>query len=78
MNMYKRVKDKHEDKFKRYREYAEIYVDDIEEALTVDPDDYIQGSKMYIIETAELYVLQANRKQWRSVDDGSPLSEVAT
>jgi hypothetical protein len=31
---------------------------------------------MYIIETAELYVLQANRKQWRSAKDGSPLSEV--
>ena len=74
--MYKRVKDKHEDNHKRYREYAEIYVDDMEEALTVDPDDYIQGSKMYIIETAELYVLQSNRKQWRSANDGSPLSEV--
>ena len=75
--MYKRVKDKHEDEYKRYREYAEIYVDDRAEALTVDPDDYIQGSKMYIIETAELYVLQANKKLWRSAIDGSPLSEVA-
>ena len=74
--MYKRVKDKHEDTRKKYREYAEIYVDDRAEALTMDPDDYIQGSKMYIIETAELYVLQANRKQWRSAQDGSPLSEV--
>ena len=43
--MYKRVKDKHEDQRKRYREYAEIYVDDKAEALTVDPDDYIQGSR---------------------------------
>ena len=43
----------------------------------MDPDDYIQGSKMYIIETAELYVLQANKKLWRSAIDGSPLSEVA-
>ena len=75
--MYKRVKDKHEDKHKRYREYAELYVDDMAEALTVDPDDYIQGSKMYIIETAELYVLQANRKQWRSAKNGRPLREVA-
>ena len=75
--MYKRVKDKHEDqRKKKHREYAEIYVDDRAEALTVDPDDYIQGSKMYIIETAELYVLQANRKQWRSAMDGSPLREV--
>ena len=74
--MYKRVKDKHEDTHKKHREYAEIYVDDKTEALAVDPDDYIQGSKMYIIETAELYVLQANRKQWRSAKDGSPLSEV--
>ena len=74
--MYKRVKDKHEDRHKRYREYAEIYVDDRAEALAIDPDDYIQGSKMYVIETAELYVLQSNRKQWRSAYDGKPLSEV--
>lgn len=75
--MYKRVKDDYEDKNKKHHEYAEIYVDDVAEALTVDPDDYIQGSKMYIIETAELYVLQANRKQWRSAKNGRPLSEVA-
>ena len=74
--MYKRVKDKHEDQRKRYREYAEIYVDDRAEALTVDPDDYIQGSKMYVIETAELYVLHFGRKQWRNAYDGSPLEEV--
>jgi hypothetical protein len=74
--MYKRVKDDYNDERNKHREYAEIYVDDKAEALTIDPDDYIQGSKMYIIETAELYVLQANRKQWRSAKDGSPLSEV--
>ena len=74
--MYKRVKDDYNDERNKHREYAEIYVDDKAEALTIDPDDYIEGSKMYIIETAELYVLQANRKQWRSAKDGSPLSEV--
>ena len=74
--MYKRVKADYNDERNKHREYAEIYVDDKAEALTIDPDDYIQGSKMYIIETAELYVLQANRKQWRSAKDGSPLSEV--
>ena len=74
--MYIRVKDDYNDERNKHREYAEIYVDDKAEALTIDPDDYIQGSKMYIIETAELYVLQANRKQWRSAKDGSPLSEV--
>ena len=74
--MYKRVKDDYDDEHKKHREYAEIYVDDKAEALTVDPDDYIQGSKMYVIETAELYVLQSNRKQWRSARDVSPLREV--
>ena len=74
--MYKRVKDDYNDERNKHREYAEIYVDDKAEALTIDPDDYIQGSKMYVIETAELYVLQFNRKQWRSAKDGSPLSEV--
>ena len=44
--MYKRVKDDYDDEHKKHREYAEIYVDDKAEALTVDPDDYIQGSKM--------------------------------
>ena len=74
--MYKRSKDSYLDEHKKFREYAEIYVDDVEEALSIPPDDYIQGSKMYIIETAELYVLQANRKQWRSASDGRPLGEV--
>ena len=74
--MYKRVKDDYNDERNKHREYAEIYVDDKAEALTLAPDDYIQGSKMYIIETAALSVLQANRKQWRSAKDGSPLSEV--
>lgn len=75
--MYKRVKDDHNDRYNKHREYAEIYVDDRKEALSLDPDDYIQGSRMYIIETAELYVLQANRKQWRSATDGHPLDEEA-
>lgn len=74
--MYKRSKDSYLDDNNKFREYAEIYVDDRAEALTVDPNDYIQGSKMYIIETAELYVLQSNRKQWCSAMDGSPLREV--
>lgn len=74
--MYKRTKDSYVDKHNKFREYAEIYVDDKAEALAVDPDDYIQGSKLYVIETAELYVLQSNRRQWRSAYDGSPLSEV--
>jgi hypothetical protein len=75
--MYKRVKDSYVDKHKKFREYAEIYVDDRAEALTVDPDDYIQGSKMYIIESAELYVLQANRKLWRNASTGKALNEVS-
>ena len=74
--MYKRSKDSYLDDNNKFRVYAEIYVDDRAEALSVDPNDYIQGSKMYIIETAELYVLQSNRKQWRSAMDGSPLREV--
>jgi hypothetical protein len=32
---------------------------------------------MYIIESAELYVLQANRKLWRNASTGKALNEVS-
>ncbi len=73
--MYKRIKDSYLDnKSKKTREYAEIYVDDKAEALSVSTDDYIQGSKMYIIESAELYILHASKGIWCSADDGHALA----
>ena len=49
MYKQKRIKDSYIDKHKKSRKYTEIYVDDKAEALTIDPDDYIQNSKMYIV-----------------------------
>lgn len=37
--------------------YADIYVKDRAEAASVSTSLRVQGSKMYIVETAELYVL---------------------
>ena len=49
-------------------------MDDKAEALSVSSDDYIQGSKMYIIESAELYILHASKGIWCSADDGHALA----
>ena len=72
--MYKRSKYDYKDDDGKHREYADIYVSDTEEAKTVDTDDYIQGSKMYIIETAELYVLNREGGVWCNVTDGTMLA----
>lgn len=72
--MYKRVKDNYTDKAHKYREYADIYVGDREEGLSLDTDDYIQGSKLYVVELAELFVLNRTGGAWCSVNDGASLA----
>ena len=71
--MYKRVKDNYTDDSRKYREYADVYVGDKQEGLSLDTDDYVQGSKLYVVETAELYVLNRAGGSWCSVVDGTPL-----
>ncbi len=71
--MYKRVKDNYTDDSRKYREYADVYVGDKQEGLSLDTDDYVQGSKLYVVETAELYVLNRAGGYWCSVVDGTPL-----
>lgn len=56
--------------------YADIYVKDRREALEVDTSHRIQGSKLYIVETAELFVLNEDEGMWCSATDGSVLGEV--
>ncbi|MBQ9780421.1 MAG: hypothetical protein IJW00_05710 [Clostridia bacterium] len=70
--MYKRVK---ENSWMNgvQREYADIYVENVREAKTVDTNDYIQGSKLYVIETAQLYVLSREGGVWRNASNGSVL-----
>ena len=56
------------------REYADIYVENNKEAQSLDTNDYIQGSKLYVIETAQLYVLSREGGEWRSSTNGSVLA----
>ncbi len=60
------------DKYK----YADVYVKDRCEALGVSTGHRIQGSKLYIVETAELFVLNENEGVWCSSADGAVLREV--
>ena len=71
--MYKRVKDSYVDDKKKRREYADIYVGDLAEARAVDTDDYIQGSKLYVVAEAALFVLQATGSIWRNAVNGAAL-----
>ena len=54
--------------------FVDIYVKDRQEALTVDTNQLIQGSKLYIVETAELFVLNEDEGVWYSAVDGSVLA----
>jgi hypothetical protein len=51
--------------------FADIYVKDREEALAVDTSLFIQGSKLFIIETAELFILNQDGGLWCSAVDGA-------
>lgn len=55
------------------RKFVDIYVKDRGEALTVNTDRLIQGSKLWIVETAELYVLNEDGGLWCSALDGAVL-----
>lgn len=57
------------DKYK----YVDIYVKDRAEALRVSTNDLIQGSKLYIVESAELFVLNRDEGVWCSAIDGASL-----
>ncbi len=58
----------------KYR-YVDIYVKDLTEAMTVETSQLTQGSKLYIVETAELYVLNENEGLWCSAVDGTVLPQ---
>ena len=53
--------------------YMDIYVKDRAEALAVSTQKLTQGSKLYIVEKAELFVLNDNGGEWYSAIDGTPL-----
>ena len=54
--------------------YVDIYVKDPAEALTVSTRKLTQGSKLYIVETAELFVLNEDEGAWCSAADGRVLA----
>lgn len=58
----------------KYR-YADIYVKDRDEAMAISTSELIQGSKLYVIETAELFVLNEDEGKWCSAVDGAVLQE---
>ena len=54
--------------------FVDIYVKDRAEALTVDTARLIQGSKLFIIETTDLYVLNEDEGVWYHATDGTVLA----
>lgn len=54
--------------------FVDIYVKNRGEALTVGTDQLIQGSKLLIIETAELFVLNEDEGVWCHALDGTVLA----
>lgn len=51
--------------------FSDIYVKDRQEAMEVDTSLLIQGSKLFIIETAELFILNQDGGTWCSALDGA-------
>jgi hypothetical protein len=51
--------------------FSDIYVQDRQEAMAVDTSLLIQGSKLFIIETAELFILNKDGGVWCSAVDGA-------
>ena len=60
----------------KYR-FADIYVKNRTEAQAVKTDQLVQGSKLFIIETAELFVLNEDGGVWCSAVDGTVMEEVS-
>ena len=58
--------------YSKYK-YVDIYVKDRTEALSISTNDLIQGSKLYIVESAELFVLNRDEGVWCSAVDGAAL-----
>ncbi|MBE6584933.1 MAG: hypothetical protein E7645_00220 [Ruminococcaceae bacterium] len=55
--------------------YVDIYVKDLAEAMKVKKNKLVQGSKLFIVETASLYVLNEDEGVWCSAVDGTVLGE---
>ena len=53
------------------RRMVDIYVKNSAEARTVDTSLLIQGSKLLVIETMELFILDDDGGVWRNVSDGA-------
>ena len=62
------------DEFSTYK-YVDIYVKNRNEALKIDTTGLIQGSKLYIVEAAELFILNEDDGVWCSAVDGTVLGE---
>lgn len=58
----------------KYR-YVDIYVKDLAEAFEVETHHLTQGSKLYIVEKAALYVLNEDAGVWCSSVDGTVLAQ---
>lgn len=54
--------------------FLDIYVKNRTKALTGDTDQFIQSSKLFIIETAKPFVLKEDEGVWCSAVDGTLLA----
>ncbi len=53
--------------------YVDIYVKDRAEAMEISTQKLTQGSKLYVVETAELFILNEDDGVWCSAVDGTVL-----
>ena len=58
----------------RNMEDVTIYVTDKEEALSIDTTDLLIGSTLFIVQSATIYMLDADGGVWRSIRDGLALN----
>ena len=58
----------------RNMEDATIYATTKEEALTVDTSKLLIGSTLFILQTMDTYLLDADGGAWRSTRDGEMLA----
>ena len=57
----------------RNMEEVTLYVTTTKEALSIDTSDLLIGSTLIVVQTATVYMLDADGGTWRSLRDGSTL-----
>lgn len=63
------------DKNGKYIETATIYATTKEEALNVDVSQLTQGSLLFVVQSANMYMLDSDGGNWYNVSTGKAISK---